>query len=90
MTSQQRGVYDGTLISALIIGGLPFLVFWPVTFGQQIWATGDFAAYHYPLFVINTDQWRRGVLPLWNAYMFGGTPLAAAQQGSVFYPFNVL
>jgi hypothetical protein len=31
-----------------------------------------------------------GRVPLWNPYIFGGSPLLAAIQGGVFYPPNVL
>lgn len=81
-------VLNGLGLLSLI--GLPFLAFWPVTAGQQIWAVGDFAAYHHPLLAISAQQWRKGHLPLWNPYMFGGTPLTAAQQAGVFYPLNIL
>jgi hypothetical protein len=64
----------------LILLALPFLAFWPVTVGSQVWAIGDFAAYHWSLFVVAAEQRRKGHFPLWNLYMFGGTPLAAAQQ----------
>lgn len=74
----------------LSLAALPFLAFWPVTIGRQIWAIGDLAAYHHPLFVVSAAQWRQGHLPLWNPYLFGGTPLAAAQQGGVFYPLNIV
>jgi hypothetical protein len=74
----------------LILLALPFLAFWPVTVGSQVWAIGDFAAYHWPLFVVAAEQWRKGHFPLWNPYMFGGTPLAAAQQVGAFYPLNIV
>lgn len=74
----------------LSLAALPFLAFWPVAIGRQIWAVGDFAAYHHPLFVASAAQWRQGHLPLWNPYLFGGTPLAAAQQAGVFYPLNIV
>lgn len=90
MKARQDEPYGGALICALIVSVVPFLVFWQVTVGQQIWATGDLSAYQYPLFAVITDQWGRGILPLWNPYIFGGTPLAAAQQAGVFYPLNIL
>jgi hypothetical protein len=36
------------------------------------------------------EQWKEGRVPLWNPYIFGGTPLLAAIQGGVFYAPNVL
>lgn len=74
---------------ALIVFVLPFVVFWPVTFGLKIWATGDFSSYQEPLSVVIGGQWRQGHLPLWNPYFFGGTPLLAAQQGAAFYPLSI-
>jgi hypothetical protein len=32
----------------------------------------------------------RGELPLWNPYVFSGTPFIAGMQSAVFYPLNVL
>jgi len=90
MKARQDEMYGGALICAVIVSVVPFLVFWQVIIGRQIWATGDLSAYQYPLFAVSTDQWGRGILPLWNPYIFGGTPLAAAQQAGVFYPLNIL
>ena len=79
-----------TTICVLVLVALPLILFWPVTLGQQIWAGGDFSTMHYPLFVLSSQQWQQGHVPLWNPYMFGGTPLLASQQASVFYPLNIL
>lgn len=76
MSDWKRRALSG--LGGLSLVALPWLVFWPVTIGQQVWAVGDFAAYHHPLFVVTASQWRQGHLPLWNPYLFGGTPLAAA------------
>lgn len=78
------------MICILILLSLPWILFWQVTVGHRIWSGGDISAYHYPLMVISATQWRDAHLPLWNPYLFGGTPLAAAQQASVFYPLNVV
>ncbi len=75
---------------AIVLVGLPFLVFWPVALGRQIWAGGDFSTLHYPYFVANSEQWRQGQVPLWNPYIYAGTPLAASQEGSTFYPLNIV
>ncbi len=79
-----------SLICGLAVIVLPLLVFWPVTLGRQTWRGGDLSAFSYPLSVISSRQWLQGRLPLWNRYSFGGIPLAAAQQASVFYPLNIL
>ncbi len=93
MNPAGRGAESGRLLTAaclLVLLALPFLIFWPVTLGQQTWTAGDFSSIHYPSFRVSAQQWKQGHLPLWNPYIFGGTPLAASQQGSVFYPLNVV
>jgi hypothetical protein len=77
------------VLCAILIILLPFMVFWNVTTGRSIWAVGDFASYQVPMFAVNSQQWRHGVLPLWNPYMDGGMPLAAAQNSGSFYPLNI-
>jgi hypothetical protein len=76
-------------LCAVAVTLIPFVVFWPVTIGREIWAIGDFCAYQHPLFSVMAAQWRQGIVPLWNPYLNGGTPLLAAQQGAVFYPVNL-
>lgn len=78
------------IAGAFVLLALPFLVFWPVALGQQIWVGGDFSTLHYPYFVVNTEQWRQGHIPLWNPYIYAGAPLAASQEGSSFYPLNIV
>lgn len=88
--SPRTSVSSLALACALAATLLPWVVFWRIALGHQTWAGGDISAYHYPLMAVSTAQWRHGRMPLWNPYLYGGTPLAAAQQASVFYPLNVL
>ena len=39
---------------------------------------------------IAIDQWKQGIIPLWNPFSFSGTPLSANIQAGVFYPLNIL
>lgn len=41
---------------------------------------------YYPRRVYMTDALHQGWLPLWNPYVYGGSPFLAAQQGAVLYP----
>jgi hypothetical protein len=41
---------------------------------------------YYPRRFTMTDSLHGGWLPLWDPYVYGGSPFLAAQQGSVFYP----
>jgi len=51
---------------------------------------GDIYAYHYPLRHLVTSTLQEGRLPLWNPYIFAGTPLAANPQGVLFYPVSAI
>lgn len=73
-----------------ILAGLPFALFWRITALIDVFAEGDLYAYNYPLLYGIAEQWRAGELPLWNPYLFGGTPLHGSMQGGAFYPPNVL
>ncbi|MEN6547383.1 MAG: hypothetical protein ABFE07_15205, partial [Armatimonadia bacterium] len=41
---------------------------------------------HYPWRKFAAEQLRMGNIPLWNPYMFCGTPFVANNQSAVFYP----
>ena len=32
----------------------------------------------------------KGVLPLWNPYIYGGTPFVGGLQSAIFYPLNLI
>jgi hypothetical protein len=51
---------------------------------------GDIYGYHYPLRHLVTSTLQEGRLPLWNPYIFVGTPLAANPQAVLFYPVSVI
>ena len=66
-----------TLACALGVVVLPFVIFWPVALGRQVWVGGDFSTHNYPLFVVSAEQWRHRHLPLWNPYLYAeGAPSA--------------
>ncbi len=77
-------------LGLLFLALLPFLVFWRVTLGQGAFADGDLSTYNFPLLHTLAEQWRAGRLPLWNPWIFGGTPLHANMQGGAFYLPNLL
>jgi hypothetical protein len=51
---------------------------------------GDIYIYHYPLRLLVTSTMQAGRLPLWNPYIFAGTPLAANPQAVLFYPISAV
>lgn len=67
--------------------------FWPLLFGSNVWMPaggGDLAGFLYPTYHFAQEWILRGVIPLWNPYIFGGTPFLADIQTALFYPPNLL
>ena len=52
-----------------------------------LWDTSD---YSYPLIHYFFSSIKNGVVPLWNPYIYGGTPYQADPQTYFFYPFMYL
>ncbi|MBI5122242.1 YfhO family protein [Candidatus Roizmanbacteria bacterium] len=44
----------------------------------------------FPMRSLMIDFWKNGIIPLWNPYVFSGTPLLANFQSAVFSPLNLL
>ncbi len=50
----------------------------------------DLARYFYPLRFFTATSIKSGIIPLWNPYIFCGTPHIALQQSVVFYPLSII
>lgn len=72
--------------------GLLFLAFWRLLLHPSLIPGnfGDIYAYHYPLRHLVSSTLQEGHLPLWNPYIFAGTPLAANPQAVLFYPGSAI
>jgi hypothetical protein len=79
-----------TTLCLVALALLPFALFWRVTLLQGVFASGDLYDYNFPLLREIARQWRAGQLPLWNPYLYGGTPLHGNMQGGAFYPPNLV
>jgi hypothetical protein len=90
LSSEESKLQPWYGVCLVILALLPFVLFWPVTVGSKIWTMGDIASYHIPTNAVAADLLRHAKLPLWNPYLEGGTPLAAAQNSGIYYPVNVL
>ena len=67
--------------------------FWQLFFTDDTWMPsggGDLVSFLYPLYRFAARNLRRGVVPLWNPYLYGGAPFAADNQSGLFYPINLL
>ena len=86
LTGSLRG--KGTV--ALILLLLPLIYFWPAVTGDNVLAMGDGWSYSLLMKALCGRMLAQGILPLWNPYMFGGSPLLAAIQPGALYPPNWL
>ncbi|MCL4368656.1 MAG: YfhO family protein [Actinobacteria bacterium] len=67
--------------------------FWQLAFLPDVVVPkggGDLASFLYPVFSFAAQQWQQGVVPLWNPYLYGGSPFVADMQTASFYPPNLL
>lgn len=78
------------IIVSLILAALLAIVFREVIFSDYVFTRRDVARYYYPLRKLAADTFRQGELPLWNPYLFCGTPLHAPIQNSIFYPLSLI
>jgi hypothetical protein len=50
---------------------------------------GDTGLYHVYMRELGFDEMSKGNLPLWNPYVFSGTPFLGSLQAGLLYPFNL-
>jgi hypothetical protein len=75
-----------------VIGAATAGFFWRLL-TEQVWMPaggGDLAQFLYPTYKFSAEWWTRGVIPLWNPYLFGGMPFIGDIQAGIFYPLNLL
>jgi hypothetical protein len=83
----------GSDLSALIVLALVTMAFfWKVLFTTEytILAGWDGSVQWYAWYRFAADWVRRGVLPLWDPYVYGGHSFIGEAQAGLFYPFNLL
>jgi hypothetical protein len=78
------------LIAMLFLLFLPAVFFWRETLALRTLAEGDALFWFYPAYQFVAEQLKAGKLPLWNPYLYSGTPLFAQWQAGVFDPLNWL
>ncbi|MBN1429676.1 MAG: YfhO family protein [Anaerolineae bacterium] len=82
------GWADALAIIVLVLLTVAF--FWRMVFTDLILPRGDVFAYFYPYWDYRNAVLQTGRLPLWNPYLFMGTPFLANSQAGVLYPLNWL
>ncbi|MCB0195396.1 MAG: YfhO family protein [Anaerolineae bacterium] len=81
-------IFAGGLLAIATAG-----FFWQILFTPNTWMPaggGDLAPFLYPNYRFAAEQLRQGTIPLWNPYLYSGTPFAADIQSGLFYPINLI
>jgi hypothetical protein len=79
-------------VDALALGtllALHLLFFQQILFGGESLYYDDFSRYQIPLRALVAEAYLDGELPLWNPYLWLGTPLAANPAAQAFYPLGL-
>ncbi len=82
----------GDILALGVLGAATLLFFWRLLSGQ-VWMPaggGDLAQFLYPTYRFAAEWWRRGIIPLWNPYLFAGAPFVGDIQSGIFYPINLI
>jgi hypothetical protein len=70
---------------------LTFFLFFPLLCSNKfINNFGDIYRYYYPHKLLAKESIVKGIIPLWNPYIFTGCPFLAQIQTSIFYPLNLV
>ncbi len=81
----------GSHIPYLIFLIIPLLVYyWRIIFAGEIICGGDMINQFVPWREFALHEIWQGRFPIWNPWVFCGTPFAANIQTSLFYPWNLL
>ena len=80
---------DWLATGALALSTIAF--FWRQLFTNRAWVPaggGDLASFIYPMLQFTGRHLKEGILPLWNPYLYGGSPFISDIQSMLFYPIN--
>ena len=88
----KTNLYSNTIgISIILL--VTIIFFWPVILGGN-WhipqAGGDLESFIWPTYRFAAKSIHSGTLPLWNPYLYSGSPYASDNQSGLFYPPNLL
>src|SRR5574341_11736 len=73
-----------------LLGAWPFIFYWPVAIGQQVFIASDILLFFLPVHTELARALAEGRLPLWAPGMEAGFPLLAEGQVAALYPLNLL
>lgn len=81
LSSADRSAVAVLVVLPLFLFVVPALLGWPDV-------TGDNLIQNFPLRALSGAQMRAGHLPLWNPYIWSGSPLLGGLNAGSFYPFT--
>jgi hypothetical protein len=77
------------LISLSLLAAAHLVLFQGLLFGGETLYYDDFSRYQLPLWSLVREAYGELRLPLWNPYVWLGTPLAANPAAGAFYPLGL-
>ncbi|MFH0774053.1 MAG: YfhO family protein [bacterium] len=66
------------------------IFFYEPFFLKKVFFCGDIGGYFYPIKHLLISFIKEGIFPIWNPYLFCGTPLLANPQSQMLYPPSIL
>lgn len=81
------------LLALALYGAATAGFFWQLLFLPDVSVPkggGDLASFLYPAYTFAAENLQHGVLPLWNPYLYSGSPFAADMQSGLYYPPNLV
>jgi len=82
---------DALALGVIVLATAGF--FWQLLFTLNTYMPaggGDLASFLYPVYHYAARSLKRGIIPLWNPYLYGGAPFVGDIQSGLFYPVNLL
>jgi len=82
---------DALALGVIVLATAGF--FWQLLFTPNTYMPaggGDLASFLYPVYHYAARSLKRGIIPLWNPYLYGGAPFVGDIQSGLFYPVNLL
>jgi len=89
MCSEENRSIKKDVILLSVFLSLVIIWFLHVFLFKNVFCFGDIPRYFYPLRKFGVAQIRSGQVPLWNPYVFFGTPFLAELQTVLFYPVSL-
>ncbi len=85
-----RFAFSPRALCLALLCAVTLLFFWSYFLLDQTLYAGDTAFVFVPFRQFLAAHLAAGKIPLWNPFIFGGTPALAESQYQVFYPINLL